>query len=189
MVNLTSIVTKVGDNGTTNTSTLKNVSKTSPVIRALSSVDELNAHLGVCTTFACTTFAYFTYKHLEKIQSELFELGAEISNPSQLHITDEDILYLERLIGEVNSKLSPLKSFVLPGGSKLASQLHLARTICRRAEIDVWSITGKDLTSHKPAVYLNRLSDYLFVLARQVNAYYDYKDTLWEPKKKEEKNE
>jgi cob(I)alamin adenosyltransferase len=120
-------------------------------------------------------------KLLQRIQNELFDLGADLATPDQdgrerLRVTQEQVDRLERECDAANAELEPLKSFVLPGGTELAARLYLARAVCRRAERRVLGVDG---ASPLVAVYLNRLSDLLFILARAANA--GAQETLWQP--------
>ncbi len=164
-VRLTSIYTGGGDKGQTSLGDGSRVSKLDPRIAALGDVDELNSVLGWCAA------------GLDRIQNELFDLGADLSVPSgdRLQIEQPYIDRLEAEIDEANARLEPLRSFVLPGGTETAARLYLARAVCRRAERAVLVVDG---TNPLAAVYLNRLSDLLFVLARLANGG---DEPLWRP--------
>ena len=155
-VRLTSIYTGGGDTGETSLGDGSRVSKLDPRIAALGDVDELNSVLGWCAA------------GLDRIQNELFDLGADLSVPGgdRLRIEQSYIDRLEAEIDDANSRLEPLKSFVLPGGTETAARLYVARAVCRRAERAVLAV---DDANPLAAVYLNRLSDLLFVLARAAN--------------------
>jgi cob(I)alamin adenosyltransferase len=165
-VRLTRIYTRGGDKGETSLGDGSRVSKLDPRVAAMGDVDELNSLLGLVGG-------------LDRIQNELFDLGADLSVPfgveDRLRITDEAVGRLEQDIDEANASLPELKSFVLPGGSERAAQLFLARAVCRRAERAVLAVPE---TNPLAAVYLNRLSDLLFVLARAAN---DGEEPLWKP--------
>jgi cob(I)alamin adenosyltransferase len=179
-VNLTRIYTRLGDGGETHLGDMSRVPKTHPRIEAYGTVDELNAHIGVALTLDGLPDGYARW--LRRVQNDLFDVGADISVPrggdrERLRVRPEQVEWLEGACDEVNAKLDPLKSFVLPGGTTVAAHLHVCRTVCRRAErraIDV----GDDLN---PEVvrYLNRLSDLLFILSRGANA--GGEEPLWEP--------
>src|SRR5207248_2473186 len=146
------------------------VSKLDPRVAAMGDVDELNSLLG----WACG---------LERVQNELFDLGADLSVPfpsgdERLRITDEAVNRLEQEIDAANEMLPELKSFVLPGGSERAARLFLARAVCRRAERAVLAVSDANPLA---AVYLNRLSDLLFVLARAANTEAGVEEPLWRP--------
>jgi cob(I)alamin adenosyltransferase len=169
-VRLTRIYTRGGDKGETSLGDGSRVSKLDPRVAALGDVDELNSFVGWAGG-------------LDRIQNELFDLGADLSVPfvvgdERLRIDDEAISRLEQEIEETNASLPELKSFVLPGGSERAARLFLARAVCRRAERVVLAVPD---TNPLAAVYLNRLSDLLFVLARAENAEAGVEGPLWRP--------
>ena len=172
-VRLTRIYTRTGDAGETSLGDGSRVPKTDPIIDALGDVDELNSVLG-------WALAAQPDARLERVQNELFDLGADLSVPfvegdGKLRTVQESIDRLEAECDEANEALEPLKSFVLPGGGEAAARLFLARAICRRAERRALDVT--DVNPLVP-VYLNRLSDLLFILARAANAG---DETLWKP--------
>ena len=169
-VRLTRIYTGGGDKGETSLGDGSRISKLDPRVAAMGDVDELNSLLGLAGG-------------LERFQNELFDLGADLSVPfvagdERLRITEEAVGALEHEIDEANASLSELKSFVLPGGSPRASKLFLARAVCRRAERAVLAVPD---TNPLAAVYLNRLSDLLFVLARAANVADGVDEPLWRP--------
>ena len=186
MVYLNRIYTKTGDAGQTMLGSGEFVPKTSPRIAAYGSVDELNAVLGVVLlTELPPGFA----ERLRSIQNDLFDLGADLCVPEEplpqhaaLRITDSQVERLEHWIDEWNEPLPALTSFVLPGGSPAAAHLHVARTVCRRAEIAAWSLSEQEQINSAALRYLNRLSDLLFVAARACNATAGG-DVLWQPGK------
>lgn len=163
----------------------RRVFKDHPRIDAYGTVDELNATLGVVRSEDVPDELDVMLKH---VQEDLFELGSALADPNPdgrfFHaITAEHVARLERSIDNMQAELKPLTCFILPGGSKAASYAHLARTICRRAERDVISLTHVE---HEPVdpiaiIYLNRLSDYLFVFARLVNQRNQFSDVPWHP--------
>jgi cob(I)alamin adenosyltransferase len=166
-VRLTRIYTRGGDQGETSLGDGSRVSKLDPRVAAIGDVDELNSLVGWAGG-------------LDRVQNELFDVGADLSvpyagNEDRLRVTDSAIERLEHEIEEVNAALPELKSFVLPGGSERASRLFLARAVCRRAER---AVLGVPDTNPLAAIYLNRLSDLLFVLARAANAG---EEQLWKP--------
>jgi cob(I)alamin adenosyltransferase len=172
-VRLTRIYTRTGDAGETSLGDGSRISKTHPLAEAIGDVDELNSALG----WALAAGANGT---LERIQNELFDVGADLSVPfveddGRLRVTHGAIDRLEAECDEANARLEPLKSFVLPGGSEFAARLFLVRAICRRAERR--AIAAGEVNPLVP-VYLNRLSDLLFILARAAN---DGDETLWQP--------
>ena len=169
-VRLTRIYTGGGDKGETSLGDGSRISKLDPRVAAMGEVDELNSLVGWAGG-------------LDRVQNELFDLGADLSVPfaagdERLHITEEAVSRLEHEIDEANASLPELKSFVLPGGSERASRLFFARAVCRRAERAVLAVSG---TNPLAAVYLNRLSDLLFVLARAANAEAGVEGPLWRP--------
>ena len=185
MVRLTRIYTKTGDDGSTGLGDGSRVSKASPRIEAYGTVDELNATVGVCLQ---QPGAAAWREHLLAIQNDLFDVGADLCVPltaaarpgaaPPLRIGAARAALLERLIDSFNAGLAPLQRFVLPGGGPLACALHVSRTVCRRAERGVVSLAATESLNPQCAIYLNRLSDLLFVLAR-VAAGGD--ETLWTP--------
>jgi cob(I)alamin adenosyltransferase len=169
-VRLTRIYTRGGDRGETSLGDGSRVSKLDPRVAAMGDVDELNSLVGWAGG-------------LDRIQNELFDLGADLSVPhaagdDRLRITDEAIERLEQEIDRANASLPELKSFVLPGGSERAARLFLARAVCRRAERAALAVSD---TNPLAAIYLNRLSDLLFVLARAANAEAGGDEPLWRP--------
>jgi cob(I)alamin adenosyltransferase len=177
-VNLTRIYTRLGDGGDTHLGDMSRVPKTHPRIEAYGAVDELNAHLGVARTVEGLPGGYDAW--LARIQNDLFDVGADLSVPpggerERLRVRAEQVAWLEGACDEVNETLEPLKSFVLPGGTRAAAQLHVCRTVCRRAER-----RALDVEDSNPEVvrYLNRLSDLLFILSRGANGG---EEPLWEP--------
>jgi len=179
-VNLTRIYTRLGDDGKTHLGDMSRVAKTDPRVEAYGTVDELNATLGLVRVQPDLPAAFGRW--LERIQNELFDVGADLCVPADskrktnpLRVGPDYTLWLERACDEVNAKLKPLRSFVLPGGGPAAAHLHLARTVCRRAERRALAVDGVN-----PEVirYLNRLSDLLFILAR---AAAEEDLALWQP--------
>jgi cob(I)alamin adenosyltransferase len=178
-VNLTRIYTRLGDGGETHLGDMSRVSKTHPRIEAYGTVDELNAQIGLSLTVDGLSSAYVTW--LQRVQNDLFDVGADIAAPEdpereRLRVLPEQTAWLEERCDEVNAKLKPLKSFVLPGGTAAAAHLHVCRTVCRRAERQV--IAAGAEVSGEVVRYLNRLSDLLFILSRGANGG---EEPLWEP--------
>jgi cob(I)alamin adenosyltransferase len=178
-VNLTRIYTRLGDDGQTHLGDMSRVAKIHPRIEAYGTVDELNAQLGVVLSLNTLPPAYRPW--LTRIQNDLFDVGADISvpesgGPDRLRVLPEQTKWLEQRCDEVNAELAPLKSFVLPGGSAAAAHLHVARTVCRRAE-RLAVACGADISA-EVVRYLNRLSDLLFILSRGAN---DGDEPLWQP--------
>jgi cob(I)alamin adenosyltransferase len=180
---LSRIYTRTGDDGRTSLADGSRASKNDPRIVAYADVDETNASIGVA--IALGELDEDMRKLLTRVQNELFDAGADLAKPLDdqpaLRITQEYIDRLEADCDEWNAPLETLRSFVLPGGTKGAALLHMARTITRRAERSAWEATETDgvSTSVMAAKYLNRLSDLLFILARR--ASYGEGDVLWIP--------
>lgn len=179
-VRLTRIYTRAGDGGETHLGDLTRVSKLDARIAACGTVDELNAHLGVA--LAGELPERFRAP-LERIQNELFDLGADISVPveieGRLRVTSEQVDALERLCDSFNEALPELKSFVLPGGTLASARLHVVRTVARRAERDALCAAREHDLNPAVLSYLNRLSDLFFILARAANA--GAAEPLWKP--------
>jgi cob(I)alamin adenosyltransferase len=180
-VNLTRIYTRLGDGGETHLGDMSRVPKTHPRIEAYGSVDELNSHIGVLLNVEGLPAKYAEW--LRHVQNDLFDLGADLSVPEsednkreRLRVKPEQTSWLEERCDEENADLPKLRSFLLPGGSAAAAQLHVCRTVCRRAERRALEVEGAN-----PEVvrYLNRLSDLLFILSRGANR--DGEEPLWEP--------
>ena len=176
-VNLTKIYTRLGDAGETHLGDMSRVPKTHPRIEAYGDIDELNSHIGVLLTIESLPSEYAEW--LRRVQNDLFDLGADLSVPEgedRLRAVPEQTAWLEERCDEVNADLEPLRSFLLPGGTEAAAQLHVCRTVCRRAERRALLVEDAN-----PEVvrYLNRLSDLLFILARGANA--GGEEPLWEP--------
>jgi cob(I)alamin adenosyltransferase len=177
------IYTKFGDSGETALLSGKKVSKAHPRVAAYGSVDELNAFLGLIIAFSDLEIVR---KPLTQAQKDLLTIGAQLScsNSSvktpkvdELRIAD-----MEKAIDKIEEELPALHHFILPGGSKTASMIHLARTVCRRAERNVVALSKEEKIDPKVIVYLNRLGDYLFMLARLVNRKKRVEETVWKGK-------
>jgi cob(I)alamin adenosyltransferase len=181
-VRLTRIYTRAGDAGETSLGDGRRVAKTDPRIEAYGTVDELNSLLGL--VLAGDLPEEFR-PWLERIQNDLFDLGADLSVPleddrrERLRVTAGQVERLEELCDLVNDRLDPLTSFVLPGGTEAAARLHVARAACRRAERRVAGLARTESVNPVVLGYLNRLSDFLFILARAANAGTD--EPLWRP--------
>ena len=181
---MTRIYTKSGDAGETSLFGGGRVRKSDPRVDAYGEVDELNAAIGVARAQAATSRLEVL---LERIQDELFTIGSVLATPKDSKayahvpkIQDTWIADMERAIDGFDAKLAPLSAFILPGGTPLASALHLSRTVCRRAERRLVSVPEPD---PQAIVYLNRLSDLLFTMARVANARAGVKDVPWRPPK------
>lgn len=178
------IYTKTGDQGETGLLGGTRVAKDDLRIEAYGAVDELNAVLGVARA---AQIPAAIDPLLARMQNELFELGAELARPAippddQIRIRDDEIAALETDIDRFESTLPPLRQFILPGGTAAAAGLHLARTVCRRAERRLVTLarSAEDTVRPETIVYLNRLSDLLFVLARAANAAANVADVPWQ---------
>jgi cob(I)alamin adenosyltransferase len=176
------IYTRTGDDGTTGLLGAGRVPKHDPRVEAYGCVDELNAVLGVARAMDA---GRLVDGHLAAFQESLFQVGAELATTEAkllatlARVSDEDVAGLERLIDRLEADLPPLTRFILPGGTPLAAQLHLARTVCRRAERRVTSLAERDAVEPRLVRWLNRLADLLFVMARWVNAREGGAETPW----------
>ncbi|MAL79433.1 MAG: ATP:cob(I)alamin adenosyltransferase [Sneathiella sp.] len=183
MVKLTKIYTRGGDKGQTSLGDGERVSKADLRVDAYGDVDETNAIIGLVRLHVTGE----TDKMLSRIQNDLFDLGADLCTPEKenpkyppLRIIQQQVDRLEQEIDQLNSELSPLNSFILPGGSAASSYLHLARTVCRRAERRIIALADSEHVNSAAVAYVNRLSDYLFVLGRFLNNK-GAEDVLWVP--------
>ena len=181
-VRLTRIYTRGGDAGETSLGDGSRVSKLDARIAAYGTIDELNSLLGVVLAGACPSQLR---EPLGRVQNELFDVGADLCVPfaveGRLRVEQAMVDRLEALCDAFNDDLPELKSFVLPGGSAASAGLHVARTVCRRAERETLLAAGEHDVNPLVAVYLNRLSDLLFILARAANALANAEEPLWEP--------
>ena len=187
MVNLTRIYTKTGDDGTTSLGDMSRTSKNDPRLEAYATVDEANSAIGVVLALGGLKDDEII-KLLVRIQNDLFDVGADlctpiVDNPSTepLRVLESQIDYLEKQIDKYNESLQPLRTFVLPSGTPASALMHVARTVVRRAERNTWHAIHSFGGGVNPvtAKYLNRLSDLLFVLARNANK--EIGDQLWVP--------
>lgn len=186
MVVLNKIYTRTGDKGDTALSDGSRVAKNDARVEAYGTVDELNATLGLCRLHAADILS----DRIAMIQNDLFDLGADLARPNMarddeaeypvLRIIDDQVTRLETEIDEMNADLKPLRSFILPGGTVLAAHLHLSRTVARRAERRAVELAAGGDVNSAAVRYLNRLSDWLFVAARQANGG-GTEDILWVP--------
>lgn len=191
MVVLNRIYTRTGDDGTTALGSGERVPKTARRVEAYGTVDEANAAIGLARTLLGAEEVAMQAR-LARIQNDLFDLGADLCVPetadnaqkSRLRIADAHVARLEAEIDELNAELSPLRSFVLPGGRPAAAQLHVARTVTRRAEREIIRLAEEpdEVVGATAIKYVNRLSDFLFVAARYVNGR-GADDVLWVPGK------
>jgi cob(I)alamin adenosyltransferase len=174
---LSKITTKTGDSGTTGLGDGSRVAKTHPRVAAMGDIDELNSFVGLLLT---ESIPAALREALTNVQHDLFDLGGEMSIPGYTAITDVHVERLEALTESLNADLSMLKDFILPGGSRAAAYAHLVRTICRRAERALIALSTEEEVSLAARVYLNRLSDMAFVLARVLNRDLGHSDVLWQ---------
>ena len=173
---LSKIVTRTGDAGETGLGDGSRVAKDSPRIEAIGTVDELNSAIGVLLAEAPPEVIAAC---LIDVQHDLFDLGGELSIPGYAAVTDAHVARIEAAVETFNADLAPLKEFILPGGTRTAAFAHVARTVCRRAERSLIRLAAVEAVSQRSRVYLNRLSDLLFVLARAINRAGGSPDVLW----------
>jgi len=174
---LSKIVTRTGDAGTTGLGDGSRVAKDSARIDAIGAVDELNSALGVLLAEALPASVAAC---LVEVQHDLFDLGGELSIPGSSAVGDAQVTRLEQAIAGFNADLPPLKEFILPGGTRAASQAHVARTVCRRAERSLVHLGATTAVADPVRKYVNRLSDLLFVLARVINRHAGCADVQWQ---------
>lgn len=174
------IYTKTGDDGTTGLIGNKRVKKSSLRIASYGMIDELNASIGIILS---SKLGKDIRVLLTKIQNDLFVVGADLANPdlknNSNRVTSEMVSYLEKEIDRLEEKLSPITYFILPGGDLIASHVHLARTICRRAETNMVYLSESEDLNNTCLIYMNRLSDLLFVIARTINKRKKISDIAW----------
>lgn len=185
------IYTKTGDNGQTSLYGGTRISKASARVEAYGNIDELNSAIGVALSYIDNENLT---PQLKKIQYDLFTLGAEVATPHDklflangktrlpIIINSDEIKELEQWIDEIDAQLEPLQHFILPSGGKSSAHLHLARTICRRAERGIVFLHENEKLRNEIIIYLNRLSDYLFVIARFAAKIDGQEETFWIPK-------
>jgi len=179
MVNrLTRIYTRTGDDGSTGMADGSRVAKDDLLVHAIGEVDELNSQLAVLASQSPDDFA----ESIRQIQNELFNVGAELAM-SEAMIKQENVDRLEKSLDELNQSLTPLKEFILPGGGLAASHCHVARAICRRAERSLVSLNRQKALNKFLMAYINRLSDYLFVLARAICKQEGKDEIYWQSKR------
>jgi cob(I)alamin adenosyltransferase len=197
MVYISKVYTKFGDEGQTMLASGATVRKDSPRVRAYGEVDELNATLGLVRLELGreprgqehAEFVATLDDELGRIQQELFNLGAELATPeaaeggSKLKVEQRHIDALEKSIDRYNESLEPLRSFILPGGGPTGAASHLARTVCRRAERELIALTNTESVRREARIYLNRLSDWLFVIARAAAKQLGHAEVLWDQRR------
>jgi cob(I)alamin adenosyltransferase len=190
-IRITRVYTRRGDGGDTDLVGGARIPKDHARIDAYGTVDELNAAIGVARAFNAAERGVERVRReldaiLRKVQSELFDLGAELATPpasfvqGMFRVGDAEVHALETTMDRCQADLEPLKSFVLPGGGRTSALLHVARTVCRRAERDVLRLSRVDDVGAGPLRYLNRLSDLLFVLSRWIGRHEGEREYLWE---------
>ncbi|OLB89674.1 MAG: ATP:cob(I)alamin adenosyltransferase [Thaumarchaeota archaeon 13_1_40CM_38_12] len=177
---LVKIYTKTGDDGTTGLIGGKRIKKSNPRITAYGAIDELNAAIGI---ILASKLDSDIRKLLIQIQNNLFIVGADLANPDLTNnsnrVTTDMTTFLEVQIDKSENDLPSITYFILPGGNLVASQVHLARAICRRAEVKIVELSGIDKINKNCQIYINRLSDLLFVVARTINKRKKIKDIAW----------
>jgi len=177
---LVKIYTKTGDDGTTGLIGGKRIKKSNPRITAYGAIDELNAAIGIILGSKLDSDIR---KLLIQIQNNLFIVGADLANPDLTNnsnrVTIDMTTFLEIQIDKLENELPSITYFILPGGNLVASQVHLARAICRRAEVKIVELSGIDKINKNCQIYINRLSDLLFVVARTINKRKKIKDIAW----------
>jgi cob(I)alamin adenosyltransferase len=178
---LSKIYTRTGDDGSTGLGDGVRVQKHSARIEAIGDIDELNSHIGLL--LAESTLPVEMTQILVRVQHELFELGGELSIPNYTRVTSAMVTRLEQELDTLNDDLPPLKEFILPGGSRPTALCHVARTVCRRAERRLVALAQQEPVSTAALMYLNRLSDLLFVMCRAISKALGVPDVLWQPKK------
>ena len=176
---LSKIYTRTGDDGSTGLGSGDRVPKDSLRVEAYGTVDELNSLIGV--VLATPKLDTDISDVLTKVQHQLFDLGGELSIPGTTAITATAVDAIEQALDQLNENLPPLKDFVLPGGTRVAAECHVARTVCRRAERRLCTLSREETVNEISLQYLNRLSDLLFVMARAVNRNAGAAEPLWQP--------
>ena len=186
------LYTRSGDDGTTGLFSGARVSKDHPRIEAYGTVDEFNACLGLAMSALVIKEHDFMRRMLSSIQSRLFEIGADLATPHGsaheskiVRINEDQVAHVEAWIDEIDAKNEPLRCFIMPGGCELASRLHLARTICRRAERLMVALSHTEPVGEAMMRYMNRVSDLLFAMARLANKMANVPEEPWIPYEKE----
>lgn len=190
-IRITKVYTRTGDKGETALVGGKRVAKDSARIDAYGSIDELNSVLGLARAFNeeklnAASANQFLDRVLRQIQDELFDLGSELATPHDFsydgmyRVGQNEVKKLEEIIDECQKDLEPLKSFILPGGGRIAAYLHQSRTVCRRAEREILRLSRAEPLAEWPLKYVNRLSDLLFVLSRWIGKQTGEPEYLWQ---------
>jgi cob(I)alamin adenosyltransferase len=178
---LSKIVTRTGDDGTTGLGDGSRVAKDSARIEAVGCIDELNSLVGLI--LSVPALPYDIHHCLLRIQHDLFDLGGGLAVPGYSMMTDAHVSQLEEDVERFNAELPPLKEFVLPGGTPAAAHCHVARTVARRAERRCWTLSKVEAVDSLATVYLNRLSDLLFILARALARQANGAEVVWDRKR------
>ena len=173
---LSKIYTRKGDKGTTRLGEGSQVSKDNPRVECYGNVDELNSVIGLLRSLETPKGVEAV---LNQVQHDIFDLGGELCIPGHAMIKADRVQQLENVIDDLNKVLAPLEEFVLPGGTQAAALCHFARTVCRRAERSLVTLSQSEETTELALAYLNRLSDLLFVMARTINKRAGLSDVLW----------
>lgn len=191
-IRLTKIYTRGGDKGLTGLVGGKRVPKESARLEAYGTIDELNALIGIVRTQAPDYWTGLGSEYewyvgmLRRIQNDLFDVGSELASPPEVehpemhHMSEAEVSLLESEIDRMNEELEPLKSFCLPGGGALNAYLHLARTVCRRGERACWRLAREEALNEQLIIYMNRLSDHLFVQSRWVAKRLQEPEYVWD---------
>lgn len=175
---LSKVYTRTGDNGTTGLGNGERVDKDHPRVEAYGTVDELNSFIGAILALPLPEHVQSC---LTAVQHDLFDLGGELCIPDHILISAEHNIRLEQWIDRINTELPPLKEFILPAGGQAASGSHIARAVCRRAERRLTTLARDENINDQALIYLNRLSDLLFVIARSLSRLDLGGETLWQP--------
>jgi len=173
---LSKIYTRTGDDGSTGLADGSRIKKTDPRVEAMGEIDELNSAIGL---LVCCVDDATTRGHLLDAQHTLFDIGGELAIPGHQIVDADRVSVVEQNLDELNASLSPLKEFILPGGCEASARCHLARSMCRRAERRLCAVAEVAETNPAAQQFVNRLSDYLFVLARTLNSRAGVDDVLW----------
>lgn len=182
------VYTRTGDRGETGLADGSRIAKQHPRIEAMGDVDELNSQLGMLLAEMNEQGLSELAEALQPVQHRLFDLGGELAIPGYVTLGEQDSNDLENLIDDWNGELEPLRDFILPGGSRIIAQAHLARSLCRRAERRLLAVAADTAQQINPAacIYLNRLSDLLFVAARLLGKRLGTPEVLWAPRRNTE---
>lgn len=173
---ITKVTTKKGDDGSTGMADGTRVQKSNLLIKAIGELDELNSWMGLM----CSLDELNNHKeYLQSIQNRLFDIGGILTTKSEVPLDKQYLLSLEKKIDDLNHKLPDLDNFIIPGGSKYSSFIHITRTVCRRTERSLIEANESKKIEQSCLIYINRLSDFLFVLARKVNLDSGKEESLW----------